>query len=199
MVIHRDKSARGLTLVELMVATLAALIVILGASAILFHGHIGYGRLFRRVNSDVVRNAYEARRTFDRLVRKASMERIDPRDGDYRFLADENQLYVYYYLTPQSLVIDRYARFYLSGTELRLEQGTVTGGFQTPPPGLPNLSTTSDTLLANNVIAPDTGVFAAQGNALRMVLVIDDETGSTLPRIETLKMTITTTAIRHNQ
>lgn len=195
----RDKSARGLTLVELMVATLAALIVILGASAILYNGHVGYRRLFRRVNSDVVRNAYEARRTFDRLVRKASMKRIDPRDGDYRFLADENQLYVYYYLTPQSLVIDRYARFYLSGTELRLEQGTVTGGFQTPPPGLPNLSTTSDTLLANNVIAPDTGIFAVDGNALRMVLVIDDETGSTLPRIETLRMTITTTAIRNNQ
>ena len=199
MVIHRDKSARGVTLIELIVATIAALIVILGASAILYHGHIGYGKLFRRVNSEVVRNGYEVRRTFDRLVRKASMERIDPRDGDYRFLAEENQLYVYYYLTPQSLVIDRYARFYLAGTDLRLEQGTVTGGFQAAPPGLPDLSTTSDTLLASNVTAPETGVFAAQGNALRMVLLLDDETGSTLHKIETLKMTITTTAIRHNQ
>jgi len=199
MIMQRDKSARGLTLIELMVATLAALIVILGASAILFHGHIGYRRLYRRANSEVVRNGYEARRTFDRLVRKASMERIDPRDEDYRFLDDENQLYVYYYLTPQSLVIDRYARFYLAGTELRLEQGTVTGGFQTPPPGLPNLSTISDTLLASNVKAPEDGVFAAQGKALRMVLLLDDETDSTLPKIETLKMTITTTAIRHNQ
>lgn len=203
MIIHKYKVRTAFTLVELMVTVLAAIVLIIGVSAMLAQGHFGYRRLFNRVNSEVVRNAYEARMTFDRIVRKSSAQRFDPRNADYEFLAEENQVYVYYFSNPQDMTIvvpDRYARFYLSGTELRLEQGRVTGGVGTSPPGLPTLVEPTDMILARDVIAPESGVFAVQGNALRMVLTLDNETDPEpgVSKIETLKMTVTTMAIRHN-
>jgi len=183
-----------MTLIELMVTILAALVLIVGISSMLYHGHMGYRRLFRRVNNEVVRNAYEARRTFDRIVRRSSIRRCDLADGN-------NTAYVYYFANPQNMSVedpDRYAKFYVSGTELRLEEGTVqTGTFELPVPGR---TPSGDMRLAQNVVVPAAGVFALQGNAVRMVLILDDET-SPLPgvtQLETVKMTVTSEAIRHN-
>lgn len=203
MIIHKYKARTAFTLVELMVTVLAAIVLIIGVSAILAQGHLGYRRLFNRVNSEVVRNAYEARMTFDRIVRKSSAERCDPRSADYEFLSEENQVYVYYFSNPNDMTIvdpDRYARFYLSGTDLRLEQGRVTGGFDTAPPGRPTLVEPTDMILARDVTAPASGIFSVQSNAVRMVLILDNETEPDpgVSKIETLKMTVTTMAIRHN-
>lgn len=197
MIIRKDKVKRAFTLVELMVTMLAAIILIVGISAMIAHGHKGYHRLYNRVTSQVVRNAYEARRTFDAIVRKSSIERCDFDNGN-------NTVYVYYFSNPQDLVIedpDRYAKFYLSGTDLMLDQGEVTAGFETPPPGLPSLSRTSTKVLARDVTVPEAGIFSIQGAAVRMVLTLDDETDPApgISKIETLKMTVITTAIRHNQ
>ncbi|MHC4559561.1 MAG: prepilin-type N-terminal cleavage/methylation domain-containing protein [Planctomycetota bacterium] len=205
MIIHRDRVRRAFTLVELMVTILAAMILFAGISVMLVHGHLGYHRLFKRVNSQVVRNAYEARRTFDRAVRKSSIRRCDPMNADYEFLAEQNEAYVYYFSNPQDMTIedpDRYARFYLEGSQLKLERGDVgLGTFDTPPPGLPSRSPTSTIILAHDVLAPESGIFSVQGASVRMVLLLDDETNAAagVSKIQTLKMTVTTTAIRHNQ
>ncbi len=194
MIICRRRIRKGLTLIELMVTTLAAVVLIVGVSAMLYHGHIGYNRLFRRVNSEVVRNAYETRRTFDRIVRRSSIRRCDLVDGN-------NTIYVYYFADPQNISIedpDRYARFYVSGTELRLEQGNVQAGtFELP---LPVRTATGDMRLAQNLTVPAAGIFSLQGNAVRMALILDNETSPPpgVTQIETVKMTVTSEAIRHN-
>jgi hypothetical protein len=177
----------------------AAAILILATLLILFHGHMGFRKLYGRINSEVVRNGYEARRLFDAVARKSSIRRLDFSDGN-------NEAYIYYYSNPQDATIidpDRYARFYLDndGTELWVEQGDVAAGtFNTPEPDLPALTNDSARVLAHNVIAPESGIFSHQGASVRMVLTLDDETDPQpgMSRIETLIMTVTTTAIRHN-
>jgi hypothetical protein len=196
MMIGTHKGAKGLTMIELMIAVLAALVLIVAVVAILAEGHLGYRKLFRRVNSEVVRNSYEARLTFDRIVRKSSIRRCDLRSGN-------NEVYVYYFSDPQDMTrVDpgRYAHFRLNGTELWLEQGNVTGGFANPPPGLPGLSSTGNVLLARDVTAPESGIFSMRGAAVRMAFLLDNETGAAagITKVETVKMTVTTTAIRYN-
>jgi hypothetical protein len=192
-----------LTLIELMVTLVAAVVVVLGIVSMIAYSHQGYNRLFKRINRGVVPQAYEARLIFDRVVRKSTIRRHDlrsPRNGGY------DQVYVYYYSNPQDLAIvdpDRYGWFYLSGTQLWLEQGNVTGGFDTAPPGLPALSPTSRIVVADNVAANagDPGIFSLQGSSVRMALMLDSETNAQagVSKIETLKMTVTTTALPHNR
>jgi hypothetical protein len=199
MAIRTYKTNRAATLVGLMIAMIAGAILMLATLLILFHGHMGFRRLYGRVNSEVVRNGYEARRLFDAVVRKSSIRRVDLLNGN-------NEAYVYYFSNSQDTTIadpDRYARFYLDndGEELWVEQGDVAAGtFDAPEPGLPTLANGSARVLAHSVVAPESGIFSRRGASVRMVLTLDDETDPApgTSRIETLIMTVTTTAIRHN-
>jgi len=216
-------SRRAFTLVEVLVAAIAAVILILGISAMLFFGHRGYNTMFRRLigywdddtshyNISVVRNAYEARKVFDAIVRKSTMERYDPLPPDPEnepYIG--NQLCVYYYTDPADPLPsnnypDRYAYFHLDGTDLILEQGPVN--FAALPPrgsGIPVNNPDRSMVLARNVsnteMDPPVPVFSKQGAALRMILVLDDEsvpTDDVYSGTQTLKMIVTTTAVRHN-
>ena len=62
---------RAFTLIEVLVTAIAAVILIVGISAMLFFAQRGYNTMYRRVHSEVVRSAYEARRVFDAVVRKS--------------------------------------------------------------------------------------------------------------------------------
>ena len=205
MTTRKQKIRRGLTLVELMITVLAVMILVVGISGILAAGHKNYNIMFKRVNSDVVRNAYEARRTFDRIVRQASVRRCD-------LLSSGNEIYVYYFSAPNNLGLvfpDRYARFYLvsngSESDLFLDNGVVGANFNDiPPPGIEDLdlTLTSQIKLAGNVVAPTNGIFAVNGNSIQMSLILDNEekdnSGNEIQGLETLKMTVTTMGIRRN-
>ena len=178
MTTRNQKIRRGLTLIELMITVLAVMILVVGISGILAAGHKNYNIMFKRVNSDVVRNAYEARRTFDRIVRQASVRRCD-------LLSSGNEIYVYYFSAPNNLGLvfpDRYAKFYLvsngSDSDLFLDNGVVGANFNDiPPPGIEDLdlTLTSQIKLAGNVVAPTNGIFAVNGNSIQMSLILDNE------------------------
>lgn len=198
---------KAFTLVELIVTAVAAIVVILGVVGIIANGHKGYRRLWNRENRGVVPDAYVARRTFDRIVRKSIIDRYDP-SAD--LIDGSNVLYVYYFSDPdpRNSAIqypDMYAKFYLNSVEkqLWLDRGTVAAEtFMIPIPENPILtSTTSSMVLANDVTAPASGIFSVQGNSMRMVLILDSESNAAagVSKIETLKMTVTTTAIMHNR
>ena len=200
MLIRTRTTGRAVTLVGLMVAMAAAAILVIATLQILGLAHRGYRTFYGRVHSEVVRNAYELRRAFDAAVRKSSIRRCDLLDGN-------NEVYVYFYSNAQDLSIqdpDNYARFYLSpaGTELWMEQGDVVPGtFDTPAPNLPGLTNGSARIIAQNVAAPESGIFSRQANSVAMMLTLDNETNSTpdvVSEMEALMMTVTTTAIRHN-
>ena len=200
MVIRNRKTRRAVTLVGLMVAMVAAAVLVISTLLILALGHTGYRTFYGRVHSEVIRNAYEARRAFDVTVRKSSIRRCDLLNGN-------NEVYVYYYSNPQDPGIqdpDNYARFYLTpdGTELWMEQGdVVTGTFNTSAPNLPGLTNSVARVLAHDVIAPESGTFSRQGASVEMVLTLDNETDAVagvMSKMEALIMTVTTTAIKHN-
>jgi hypothetical protein len=202
MPVKNNKFRAGVTLIELVVTIIAAIILIIGVTGILAGGHKNYATMYARTTSQVIRNGYEARRIFDRIVRQSTIRRCD-------LVAGGTGLYVYYYSDPANLAIvnpDRYAAFYLSGTDLIMEQGDLANDFLTtiPPPPPPSLS--SGMVIAHNVdsaAASANGIFSVAGSSIRMVLTLDNEnlpnnTNNT-NKLRTLKMTITGTAIRHNK
>jgi hypothetical protein len=207
----KNKNFRmGFTLIGLIITILAAVILLIAITGILAAGHRNYATMYERTTSEVIRNGYEARRIFDRIVRQSTSRRCDPSTVE---TTPSNYIYVYYYSNPQNLNIedpDRYARFYLSGTDLMMEQGVVTNGFFTTEPPPPNsepwLSATGSKVIAHNVdatAASTNGIFSKKGSSIRMVLTLDNENPPNNPsntnKLRTLKMTITSAAIRHNK
>lgn len=210
------------TLVEVMVTAVAALILIVGLSAMLFFGQRGYNTMYRRINSEVVRNAYEARRVFDAVVRKSTVERCDILSPDEIY--GEIYLYQYYdetaplapavpdipevedryrYMFPAQP--DRFARFYVTDTaesdqlELFIERGIIPLGiplFSLDPTALSGIST----ILAKHVVSCQ---FRNTGEgSVQMVLTLDDESDpadNVYSETQTLKMVVTSRAIRHNK
>jgi hypothetical protein len=199
MAIRTHKTNRATTLVGLMIAMIAGAILLLATLLILFHGHLGFHRLYGRINSEVIRDCYQSRRLFDAVLRKSSIRRCD-------ILSGNNEAYVYYFSNPQDTTIadpDRYARFYLQNDdkELWIEQGDVAAGtFDTPEPVLPTLTNGSARRLCHEIIAPESGIFTLRGTSVRMMFTVDNETDPApgVSKIETLIMTLTATAIRHN-
>jgi len=188
---------KGVTLIELVVTVLAAVFLLIGIVSILATGHKNYKTMMGRTTSEVVRNAYEARIIFDQIVRKSSYRREHILNGN-------NELYVFYYSNPQNASIinpDMYACFYLFNSggklQLKLNQGAYNWD---SPPVLPLVhNPAGDRTIANNVMTPGAdGIFSMNGNALQMKMVLDNETGSDKP-LETLKMTVTSSAVRHNK
>lgn len=200
MVRIQDKFRTGVTLIEVIITIIAAVIVLLGMTGILASWIKNYKTMYERHTSEVVRNAYEARSIFDTIVRKSSIRRIDlsnPREDAY------DQMIVYYYSVPTDFFIiepDKYAQFYRNGSDLILVQGDVqVGTFSTVPvlinPGPPMP-------IAHNVSFEEgvPGIFSYEGHSVQMVLTLDNENPPNTPdnKLKTLTMTVTSTALRHN-
>jgi hypothetical protein len=211
MLVKRHNLRSAVTLIELLVTIVAATIVLLGITGILASGHKNFRTMYNRINGDVIRNAYEARRIFDRIVRQSSLE-----DGHIF----PYEAYFYYYNIPMTsegqVDIDafraiekpnRFAHFYLEGRELKLAEGVVPIGTNLSLPDPPQLSPDSPPrTIAYNVDvdaynANSIELFTNLGSAVRMVLILDNENPPNTPanKRETLEMTVTTTAIRHNR
>jgi hypothetical protein len=201
MALQRYKFRRAVTLVELMITVLAVTILIVGISGILAAGHKNYNTMFERVNSDVVRNAYEARRIFDRIVRKSIIEYVEINEA-------RDDLTVFYYSDPNDMMLDtfpdRYARFYtaeIGDGDADTELIVVTGVLNlviTDDGWLWNKEEVLNTLtVAHNV---DLVEFVIDGVSVRMELLLNnDNVPQNTNKLETLKMTVITTAIRHNK
>lgn len=114
----RISTQYGFTLIELIIAVAVSLVVILGVAVSLVDSQRSWHRLYNRAFSDVVTDAYVARKTFNAAIRKAS------KNG---FLIDDNGkgIEVSYYADDDSTSVDRYARFYESEGELHLIRGKL--------------------------------------------------------------------------
>jgi hypothetical protein len=163
---------KGLTIIELMLASGISAIVILGFGMLLVDSHRGWNRMYSRTYSDVVNDAHAARRRFDSVVRSASNQGI---------LLDEFGAWVevYYYSDPNVADLDSYARFYTSdnGTEkqLMIEYGELD----------PRQTLITETLCGN----VSSCIFKTSGNSVQMILSLDDGSQST---------TVVASAVLHN-
>jgi len=163
-----EKYAKGITLVELMIAMLFLSVAILGLGMVLADSQRGWNRMYNRVYSDVVTGGHIARRTFDSTIRKAGKDYIT-------MAADGSWVEVRYYADDSSTTFDRYARFYVNGRDLKLERGTVT----------PAQALTTNTVCSN----VSSCSFTKIGKSVQMVLQLDKGTEN---------LTVVTSAIAHN-
>jgi len=153
----KANNKKGLTIVELLVATVFLSIAVLAVGLVIADSQRGWNVLYSRVYSDIVTDGYSARRLFDSIVRKASSDDITVGDsGDW--------LEVHYYGDSDSSQPDRYARFYVSGDELKLEYGIVN-----PPQAL-----TTQTVCSN----VSSCVFGVAGTVAQMILKLECDSDS---------------------
>ena len=164
----RIANRKGFSLLELMMATTLACIVVVGVGVVLVDSQRGWNAMYTRTYSDVVTDAHVARRTFDRVVRNASSQGA---------LLDDygNWVEVYYYSDPNSAIVDRYTRFISSNSQLTIEYGVVEPR-----------QTSNTEILCENV---SSCVFKLAGNSVQMVLTLDDGSQNA---------TIVASAVTHN-
>ncbi len=164
----RIANRKGFSLLELMMATTLACIVVVGVGVVLVDSQRGWNAMYTRTYSDVVTDAHVARRTFDRVVRNASSQGV---------LLDDygNWVEVYYYSDPNSSIVDRYTRFISSNSQLTVEYEVVE----------PRQTLTTE-ILCENV---SSCVFKLAGNSVQMVLTLDDGSQNA---------TIVASAVTHN-
>ena len=168
MLKKRTTNRKGLTLVELMVAVAIGGIVMFGVAIILADSQRGWHAMYNRTYSDVVTGGHIARRTFDRVIRKASRDNIT---------LDDSGLWVEvrYYQDADSIVVDRYARFYEDDGQLNIEYGRLDP---------------RETLNVQTVCENVSGcVFKAQGTSVQMILTLDNGSQTA---------TVVSSAVMHN-
>ena len=168
MLKNRTTNPKGLTLIELMIATVIMVIVILGVAIILVDSQRGWDAMYNRIYSDVVTDGHIARRTFDRVIRKASRDKIALDDAGL-------WVEVRYYQDADSTVVDRYARFYEADGQLNIESGKLN------PRETLNVQT-----VCENV---SDCVFMAKGTSVQMILRLDNGSEAA---------TVVSSAVAHN-
>ena len=146
---------RGFTLIETMIGMLLAGIVTVGVGVVLVDGPRGWRVMYSRINSDVVTDGHVAMKMFEAMVRKA--------DGE-SFLVDSygDWIEFCYYESGDSVVVDRYVRFYETDGELNVEYGKLSP---------------KQTLSVQTVCRDVSDcVFSVAGRSAQMILTLDDGT-----------------------
>lgn len=178
------KNSSGVTLVELMTTILIAFIVILGIGIAMVDSIKSFPLMFERTTGNyqsdggVIPDAYVAKAVFDRICRQASLQKPV---GPY---FSNSEITVYYYSDPQTAgTIDSSAKFVFANNQITVIYGDGLGN----PTGRTEI-------LAENV---QSASFSVEGPSIIMTFTIDN----TLDASERYKMrmTVTSTAIRHNE
>lgn len=177
--IDRLKRYKGVTLTELMMTLVLASIMILALGLVLVDSQKGWLAMYSRTFSDVVVDGYVTQNTFFTIVRKSSIAVYE-----YELSVDESHITaveVYYYSDTGTTDLDRYAKFYLSDTNLYLDQGVID---TTVLPWAKETPTT--TVLARDVVS---GYFDINGSSIQLVLNLDNGRED---------MKVVCSAVRHN-
>jgi prepilin-type N-terminal cleavage/methylation domain-containing protein len=172
------KKRYGLTLIELMITMLIALLVFAGIGVAMVDSIKAFPQMYERTEGDVITDAYVARATFDAACRKATFKNagIDTTNGAW--------VIVYYYANPTlSVAPDLSAKFEFTNGQLLVSYGDGSAlNFGTP------------IVLANNVTA---GKFEIQGRTVLMTLTIDNINDNNAKK--KVAISVTATALRHNE
>ena len=163
-----NKTRRGISTIEMAVAGVIISIGMLGVSGVLSDSQRGWNIMYNRVYSDVVVKGNIAKRMFDTIIRKSSIDgvQIDP-DGTW--------VETCYYENDDSTELDRYARFVFSGHTLYVEHGRLD----------PRETTSINTVCDNATNC----IFKKSGNSVHMLLSISNGSQS---------MTVGSSAELHN-
>lgn len=151
----RERIARqhGFTIIELIIALTASLIVLLGVAVVLVNSQESWHKSYNRAFSDIVTDSYVAGKKFKATIRQASQNGcvVDNKGNDIE---------VYYYSDEDSAAVNRYARFYELEGDLNFEFGKLDP---------------RETLEVRTVCGNVSGCFfTTAGRSAQMVLTLDD-------------------------
>ncbi|MBN2020686.1 MAG: hypothetical protein JW749_10745 [Sedimentisphaerales bacterium] len=167
----RTQSNKGLSTIELILASIIGVTALLGVGIALSDSHRGFTQMYKRIYSDVVTDGHVAKRMFDSMVRKSNCYQpvLD---------ADAQGVEVRYYADSNSLEPDQYSYFYYQDGNLYVEYGRIlSGGIQ---------ETLDNRTACRNVTAC---TFKQTGRSLQMILTLNN--GSQ-------ELTTVTSAVMHN-
>ena len=165
----RSRARKGFTLVELMIATVILVVVGFAIGVVVVDGQTTWNTMYNRINSDIVTDGYVARKKFDSVIRNASRSK-------FLLAGDGSWIEVYYYADTSSTVVDRYARFYVSRSDLNLEYGQLE----------PRVTIDVE-IVCGNVLEC---TFRQAGASAQMILILDNGTQN---------QTIVASAVIHNK
>jgi prepilin-type N-terminal cleavage/methylation domain-containing protein len=165
----RNAAQHGFTLIELIIAITASMIVMLGLGLVLANSQKSWHQLYTRAFSDVVGDSNVAGIKFKAIIRKASQN---------GFAVDNkgNGIEVYYYNNEDSNDVDRYAHFYELDGDLNLELGKLN----------PRETLEVQTICSNVTEC----LFTAAGRTAQMALTLDNSSR---------KISTVSCAFLHNQ
>lgn len=143
----------GFTLIELIIAITASMIVMLGLGLVLANSQDSWNHLYTRAFSDTVGESNVAGIKFKAIIRKASQNGF--------FVDNEGKgIEIYYYNSEDSAAVDRYAHFYESDGDLNLELGKLN----------PRETLEVQTICSNVTEC----LFTAAGRSAQMLLTLDN-------------------------
>lgn len=144
--------SKGFTLVELMLTIAMSTIIFLAAGVLLADGSGWFSKNYSKINSQPAIESMTSRRIFESTMRKAT--------GQGYIVSSDGSFVEANYYSSGSNTIDRYAKFYLNGSDLILETGTI------------DPRTTLETrIICQNVTSC---IFKNSGQAVQMILQVDD-------------------------
>lgn len=109
---------KGLTLIELMVASAMATICMVAVGGVFFDSQNAWNQTYQRAYSEITLDSHYASKAFEATIRKASCEKY-LLDNDGRWVE------VYYLASQTSTKPDRYARLYVSDGTFCIEYGSL--------------------------------------------------------------------------
>lgn len=160
---HTPTTARrdGFTLVELVTVIALSGMLAMVVGTLLVSGQRHWTALFSKVYRQETTDGFAAHRLFDAVCRKSSYRKASLGSGN-------TSLELYYWNDGSvSETPDRYALFYLVGSELKVEHGLTKPGTWTPDTAKP-----SETMVAASNIRQVQ--FEVNGAAVQMILNFTD-------------------------
>ena len=111
----------GLTIIELMTASVMGITCLLAVGVVVYDSQKAWNETYTKANSAIMLDSHLASKAFVATVRKASCEKylLDPPDiyGKSRWVE------VYYFASDSSSTTDRYAKFYIESGTFYIEHG----------------------------------------------------------------------------
>jgi len=154
--INHGMSRGGFTLIELIISVVIVMIVALGIGMVIANSSKSYQVEYEKAHSDVMTDSFVARKLFDATIRKAA-------SSDITIAVDGSTAEVKYYNSDLSTYLDRYSRFFLNGSDLEVEHGSI------------DVSGIKETMDFQTVCGNVTScVFRGSGNSVRMILALDN-------------------------
>ena len=115
----------GLTIVELITASVMGVICLLAVGTVVYDSQKAWNETYTKANSSIMLDSHMASKAFEATVRKATCQQytLDPPDEESSI---SHWAEVYYFASTTSADTDRYAKLYVENGTFYIEHGVFS-------------------------------------------------------------------------